>query len=117
MPVAEDRRQQLLKALKRCHPAAVEAALRFEESRDFAEMPAIILGVIERDAAHPKPGAIAAATDASLLIEDLGMDSFGMIEVAMTAEEVLGITVPTHELHGIRTLGDLKEFLRVRLAP
>ena len=33
----------------------------------------------------------------------------------MTAEEVLGITVATEEMNSIRTLGDLKQFLRSKL--
>lgn len=116
MPVTEERQQLITQSLKRCSEATVAAALRFEESRDLDELPAIILGVLERDAANPKPEGIAAATDDSRLIEDIGMDSFGMIEVVMTAEEVLGITVATQEMNGIRTLGDLKTFLRSKLA-
>ena len=88
MPVSEERQQQITKSLKRCSEATLAAALRFEESRDLDELPAIVLGVLERDAANPKPEGIAAATDESRLIEDIGMDSFGMIEVVMTAEEV-----------------------------
>ena len=34
----------------------------------------------------------------------------------MTAEEVLGITVATQEMSSIRTLGELKAFLRSKLA-
>ncbi|MFO1484105.1 MAG: phosphopantetheine-binding protein [Verrucomicrobiaceae bacterium] len=116
MPVSEERQEQITKSLKRCSEATVAAALRFEETRNLDELPAIILGVLERDAANPKPEGIAAATDDSRLIEDIGMDSFGMIEVVMTAEEVLGITVATQEMNGIRTLGDLKAFLRSKLA-
>lgn len=115
MPVTEERQQQITKSLKRCSEATVAAALRFEESRDLDELPAIILGVLERDAANPKPEGVHAATDDSRLIEDIGMDSFGMIEVVMTAEEVLGITVATQEMNGIRTLGELKTFLRSKL--
>lgn len=116
MPVSEDRQQQIAKSLKHCSEATVAAALRFDETRDLDELPAIILGVLDRDAANPKPEGITAATDDSRLIEDIGMDSFGMIEVVMTAEEVLGITVATQEMNGIRTLGDLKTFLRSKLA-
>ena len=94
----------------------MEAALRFEETRNLDELPAIILGVLERDAANPKPEGVAAATDEARLIEDIGMDSFGMIEVVMTAEEVLGITVANQEMNDIRTLGQLKVFLRTKLA-
>jgi len=116
MPISEERKQEIGKSLKRCSDETVAAALRFEESRDLDELPAIILGVLERDAAKPKPGGVAAASDDSRLIEDIGMDSFGMIEVVMTAEEVLGITVDTQEMGGIRTLGELKSFLRTKLA-
>ncbi len=115
MSITEERKQEIAKSLKRCSDATLAAALRFEETRDLDELPAIILGVLERDAAKPKPEGVAAATDEARLIEDIGMDSFGMIEVVMTAEEVLGITVATHEMNDIRTLGQLKEFLRVKL--
>lgn len=116
MPVPDERKQEIEKSLKRCSDETLAAALRYEESRDLDELPTIILGVLERDAANPHPDGMAAASDDSRLIEDIGMDSFGMIEVVMTAEEVLGITVGTEEMNGIRTLGELKSFLRTKLA-
>ncbi len=114
MPVSEERTQEIIKSLKRCSEETVAAALRFEESKDLAELDAIILGVLERDAANPRPDGVASVTDEMKLIDDIGMDSFGMIEVVMTAEEVLGLTISTEELNGIVTLGDLKKFLRAK---
>lgn len=116
MPISEDRTQEITKSLKRCSDASVAAALRFEATHNLDELPAIILGVLERDAATPPATGVAAAADNARLMEDIGMDSFGMIEVVMTAEEVLGITVATEEMSSIRTLGDLKQFLRAKLA-
>ena len=116
MPISETRVQEITKSLKRCSEETLNAALRFEESRNLDELPAIILGVLARDAANPKPEGVAAATDEARLIEDIGMDSFGMIEVVMTAEEVLGITVANQEMNDIRTLGQLKAFLRTKFA-
>ncbi len=112
MPVSEERKQEITKSLKRCSEETVAAALRFEETKNLDELPAIILGVLARDAANPRPDGIASVTDDMKLIEDIGMDSFGMIEVVMTAEEVLGLTIATEEMNGIATLGDLKKFLR-----
>ncbi len=112
MPVSEDRKQEIIKSLKRCSEETVAAALRFEESRNLEELDPIILGVLARDAANPRPDGVASVTDDMKLIDDIGMDSFGMIEVVMTAEEVLGLTIATEELSGIVTLGDLKKFLR-----
>ena len=112
MPVSEDRKQEITKSLKRCSEETVAAALRFEETKNLDELDAIILGVLARDAANPRPDGVASVTDDMKLIEDIGMDSFGMIEVVMTAEEVLGLTIATEELSSIVTLGDLKKFLR-----
>jgi len=116
MPISEERTQEITKSLKRCSDASVAAALRFEETHNLDELPAIIIGVLERDAANPPATGIAAAAEDARLMEDMGMDSFGMIEVVMTAEEVLGITVATEEMSSIRTLGELKQFLRTKLA-
>jgi acyl carrier protein len=112
MPVSEDRKQEIAKSLKRCSEETVAAALRFEETKNLDELPTIILGVLARDAANPRPDGMATVTDDMKLIGDIGMDSFGMIEVIMTAEEVLGLTIATEEMGGIATLGDLKTFLR-----
>jgi acyl carrier protein len=115
MAASEERKQEIIKSLKRCSEETVAAALRFEETRDLDELPAIILGVLARDAATPRPDGMASVTDDMKLIEDIGMDSFGMIEVVMTAEEVLGLTIATEEMGSISTLGDLKKFLRTKL--
>ena len=82
----------------------------------FGVRPPVDVPIDHDERTIPKPEGVHAATDDSRLIEDVGMDSFGMIEVVMTAEEVLGITVATEEMGGIRTLGELKAFLRAKLA-
>jgi acyl carrier protein len=114
MAVSEDRKLEITKSLKRCSEETLAAALRFEETKKLDELDAIILGVLARDAANPRPDGVASVTDDMKLIDDIGMDSFGMIEVVMTAEEVLGLTIATEELSGIITLGDLKKFLRAK---
>ncbi|MBB5032525.1 acyl carrier protein [Prosthecobacter vanneervenii] len=115
MPVSEERQQELAKSLKRCSAETLAAAIRFDETKNLDELPAIILGVLERDAANPRPDGMASVTDDMKLVDDIGMDSFGMIEVVMTAEEVLGLTIATEEMGSISTLGDLKKFLRTKL--
>ncbi|WP_395749382.1 phosphopantetheine-binding protein [Prosthecobacter sp.] len=114
MPVSEERTQEIVKSLKRCSEETVAAALRFDETKNLNELDIIIPGVLARDAANPRPDGMASVTDDMKLIDDIGMDSFGMIEVVMTAEEVLGLTIANEELSGIVTLGDLKKFLRAK---
>ena len=107
----DTRSQDIVRSLKRCNEACIEAALRFQISRDTADLSLIIEGVLERDLPDTHVAALATATDDTRLVEDLGMDSFGMMEVVMTAEEVFGISVANQELRDVNTLGKLKAFL------
>ena len=70
--------------------------------------------MLERDLPEERVAGLATATDASRISEDIGMDSFGMIDVVMTAEEVLGISIENNEMRGLSTLGDLKQFLKAK---
>ncbi len=111
MTSTDPREQEIIKALKRCNDDSVAAALRFQKSHDPADLSLIINGVLERDLPDTHTEALPTATDSTRLVEDLGMDSFGMMEVVMTAEEVFGITVANQELREVTTLGALKTFL------
>jgi len=111
MTSPDTREQDIIRSLKRCSEETVAAALRFQTSRDAGDLAVIIRGVLERDLPETHTAEMATATDTTRLIEDLGMDSFGMMEVVMTAEEVFGITVANQELREVTTLGTLKSFL------
>lgn len=115
MPIADARIEEITTALKRCPAETTAAALRLQEQVTEADLDLVIRGVLARDLQEERIGALPAATDASRLIEDIGMDSFGMIEVVMTAEEVLGIAISNEEMKRIATLGELKSFLTVKL--
>lgn len=115
MTTDSDREQDILKALKRCNEECVAAAQRFQLSRHPADLMLIVQGVLERDLPENHKADLATATDATRLVEDLGMDSFGMMEVVMTAEEVLGISVGNNELRQVTTLGELKTFLLAKV--
>ncbi len=105
------REQEITSALKRCSPESVEAALRFQTTHAEEDLSKIINGVLARDLPDTHTAQLATATNDTRLVDDLGMDSFGMIEVVMTAEEVFGLTIPNQELRDIHTLGSLKSYL------
>lgn len=115
MTSTDPREQDIIRSLKRCNEASIAAALRFQTSHDPADLALIIGGVLERDLPDTHTSALATATDATRLVEDLGMDSFGMMEVVMTAEEVFGISVANQELREVNTLGKLKTFLMAKV--
>ena len=115
MPIDAARTEEISKALKRCSDETLAAALRLQAGVDDNDLDVIIRGVLARDLQEERLPDLPKASDDSRLIEDVGMDSFGMIEVVMTAEEVLGIAISNEEMKGIKTLGELKSFLRAKL--
>jgi acyl carrier protein len=111
MTTTSEREQEIRAALKRCSSETVSAALRFPDTHGAEDLAIIIHGVLLRDLPDTHGQALETATDSTRLIDDLGMDSFGMMEVVMTAEEVFGITIPNQELRDITTLGALRTYL------
>ncbi|MFP4202944.1 MAG: acyl carrier protein [Opitutales bacterium] len=57
---------------------------------------------------------LKAKGDDSLLVEDLGLDSLTMVEIAFEAEEFLGLSLNDDELRAIRSFGDLRNFIEER---
>ena len=103
--------QHLKTALKRCSPETVEAAVRFRATGDQSALPTVVYGIIERHLAPENTRSLAAAGDDTRLIEDLGIDSLTLLEIVLTIEETIGISVENEELRDIRTLGEVKTFI------
>ena len=47
----------------------------------------------------------------SNIMEDLGADSLDLVEILMTLESEMGITITDDEALGLKTVGDVVEFL------
>lgn len=114
MPLSDARQQEIRTTLKRCSDETIAAALRYPGTLSDEDLDTIIRGVFQRDLPEDKAAGLATATDASRITQDIGMDSFGMIDVVMTAEEVLGISIENNDMRGLTTLGDLKQFLKAK---
>ncbi|MBR4799495.1 MAG: acyl carrier protein [Clostridia bacterium] len=50
------------------------------------------------------------ADDASVL-EDLGADSLDIVEMLMTLEDEMNITIPDDDVAGLRTVNDIADYL------
>ncbi len=111
MALTEEQIAELRAALKRCSPETIEAALRFRENGDINEVPTVVYGIIERHLAAEDVVKLAAANDDTRLVEDLGIDSLTLLEIVLSIEETLGISIDNEELRGIRTLGAVKSFI------
>lgn len=44
--------------------------------------------------------------------DDLGADSLDLFELVMSLEETFGIEIPTEDLEGIQTVGDMMNYLK-----
>lgn len=115
-PFTEEQVQELRTALKRCTPATIEAAVRFRQSRDAREVPTIVYGIIERHMPPESPLKLADADDSTELVKDLGVDSLTMLEIVLSIEETLVISIDNEELRTIRTLGEVKSFITRKLS-
>ncbi len=115
MSISDSRRQEITSALKRCSEKTVAAALRFQETRDPADVPTIVYGVLERELPEGSSGKLEYAPGSSRLIEGIGLDSLGLMEAVMSVEDVLGINIDNSELRKIATLDDLNGFIREKV--
>ena len=50
-------------------------------------------------------------TPQARLAEDLGADSLAAVELSMALEEEFGVTIADEDLPGLKTVGDLVEYM------
>lgn len=111
---AEDE-ANLRESLKRCSPSTFEAACQFRKTGNLQHLPVIVSGVIERYVENNLRPKLKEPSDNLRLAEDLGIDSLTMMEIVMLAEDALQITINNEELRGLRTLGEVRQFLQGKL--
>src|ERR1039457_7053429 len=114
-PFAPDDVAALREALKRCSPSTFEAALQFRKTGNADHMPAVVIGVIERFVEPDLRAKLKDADDDLRLIEDLGIDSLTMMEIVILVEDVLQLTINNDELRNLRTVGDVKTFIGLKI--
>ena len=49
------------------------------------------------------------------LLDDLGADSLDVVELVMALEEEFNIEVPDEDVEGIRTIGDIVQYVGARV--
>jgi acyl carrier protein len=110
-PFTAEEETALREALKRCSAATLEAAVQFRKSHDVAQVPVVVIGVIERFVEPSLRAKLKEADDELRMVEDLGIDSLTMMEIVILVEDVLQMQINNDELRNLRTVGDVKTFI------
>ena len=113
LPQADSRpKESLHSLLRRCPPETLAAAQRFRRTKAVAEVPVIIHGVISRYMEIDRRELLRNPEPKLRLSEDLGLDSLSMIEISMTLEDVLEVSLNEDKLRHLKTLGDISRYVQ-----
>ena len=103
----------------------------------LARFPREVQEAYERFLAHPAPADLQIVVQAALrdfmpkrgaspgsgplspdlrLVEDLGFDSLAVAETVFFFEDLFRVTIQTHEILSLRTVGELQAFVGSKLA-
>lgn len=99
-------------------PETIQARYRqFLATRDVQAADEVVLAIIKDHVPAKKAAQIPAVlTDQSTLTGDLGIDSVSIADALFVLEEVFDVSISNRDIANLRTLGDLKKFLRSKLA-
>jgi acyl carrier protein len=115
-PLAPGSEALLRDTLKRCSDKTLEAALAYRETGDVSYVPVVVLGIVERFLDPDVADKLRSGDDSIEFMADLGLDSLTMIEAIMMVEESLGVSIKNEELLDLRSVGDLKSFIKKKIA-
>lgn len=93
-----------------------EAFGRFRKSRSSADADVVVLAVVLDHQPKSKLRETTEPADSSRLVEDLGFDSIAITEMVFFLEDLFHVRIGNDEILRVRTVGDLRTFVRVKLA-
>ena len=97
-------------------PEVREAFGRFRKERSSTDADIVVLAVVIDHQPNSKLAGASALDDSHRLVEDLGFDSIAITEMVFFLEDLFHVRIGNDEILRVRTVGDLREFIREKLA-
>jgi acyl carrier protein len=102
-----------VETLLRHFPEEVRGAyVRLRDTGDAAAADTLVLAIV----ADHMPHADAEIVDSASLVADLGFDSVAIAEMVFFIEDLLQVNVTNAEILRVRTVRELRSFVRSKLA-
>jgi acyl carrier protein len=103
-------------ALLRHFPQEVrDAHARFAATGDADAVDTVVLAVLRDQVPEKARMGTKVPDDGAALVADLGLDSIAVTEMVFLIEDLFGVTIATAEIVEVRTVGDLRAFVRRKL--
>ena len=97
-------------------PEARAAFQRFQAEGDLAALDPVIFAIMEEYIPRTPARPLAEFPGTTLLIDELGFDSLAITEVVFFTEDLFGISIANEEIIQVRTLDDLRGFVRRKVS-
>lgn len=107
-PASADREE----AFRSLPPAAQAAFQHYIAAGDVTALDQVILAILEDYIPRPPARPLSELPGNTLLMNDLGFDSLAIAEVVFFTEDLLAIRIANEEIIQVRTLDDLRRFIR-----
>jgi acyl carrier protein len=89
---------------------------RFKAGGDTADLDAVVVAMLKDYAPRRSASAVRDAGGGMRLVDDLGLDSLAVTEMVFFAEDLFGISITNQEIAEVRTVDDLRLFIRQKVA-
>lgn len=106
---------RLEEELRRAPEGTREALQAFRETGDLKQLEIFAKGIIARNIDDDYIDVLEQADDSTRMVDDLGIDSLTMVEIAITFEDALDIELVDDDLRLLETLGAMREHLKKQI--